>query len=368
MIFLFLMEDNRGGARENNQSGFQASKYFEASRELVLAKTSDELLEKLLIKLDELLAPQVAAFLLRESASYDLKFIKIRGAKEDNLLNRVIRKGEGLCGLAAETNQNLILLDCNRDPRFNPEVDHLPGVEVISLIIVPFRIEKKVFGLVALFNKKNESPFNLEEFKLVLSYVNLAELALERLVLLKQLAEREVYDPLTGVYNLKTFVEYLQREITRSERYGLDLSLLRVDIDYYEKIIQTFGQEAGQRVLTNLAFTIKKITRKVDLVARTGEDEFMVLLPNTSREGAQKLRQRILKVLENQNLRSTGIPYTVSIDLQAEKGTTAPALLKVAEVVACLEMADRRHQRRKYPTPGEELEEAVVSALFLREK
>lgn len=364
MLNIYPMEELKGGTRSGQIQTFPTAKYFETSRELSLARSTDDLLDRLLKKIDELLGPAVAAFLLRDQASRDLRYAKVIGDIASQLQDRMIKRGEGICGLAAETNQNIIISDCQRDPRFNPKVDHLPGLEVYSLMALPVRVEKKVFGLVGLFNKKNRTQFSLDEFKLLLSLISLFELLLERLVLLKHISELEEFDPLTDAYNTRAFVNYFQREVARCERYGIDLSLLKVDIDYYEKIIQTFGQEAGARVVTNLSFILRKTTRKVDLVARIGEFEFMIMLPNTGRAGAEKLRDRIIKILESQNLRATGIPYTVTIEVYSESGQTVQALSRVSEVSTCLSQVNKKHQRRKYPTPGEELEENILDTLF----
>lgn len=362
------MEELKGGTGSEQLQSFPTAKFFEATRELALARSSDDLLDRFLKKIDQLFGPAVTAFLLRDQASHDLRYARVIGEIAASLQDRMIRRGEGICGLAAETNQNIIVSDCTRDPRFNPKVDHLPGLEVYSLMAVPVRIEKRVFGLVGLFNKKNRKQFSLDEFKLLLSLITFFEMLLERLVLLKHISELEEFDPLTDAYNTRAFVNYFQREVARCERYGIDLSLLKVDIDYYEKIIQTFGQEAAARVITNLSFILRKTTRKVDLVARIGEYEFMIMLPNTNRAGAEKLRERIIKILESQNLRATGIPYTVTIDVYSESGQTVQALSKVSEVSTCLSQVNRKHMRRKYPTPGEELEENILSSLFSGQK
>lgn len=358
------MEELKGGTGSNQLQFFPTARFFEAVRDLSLAKNSNDLLERLLKKIEEFFGPEVTAFLLRDLASHDLRYARILGDKSDKLQDKIIKRGEGICGLAAETNQNIIISDCARDPRFNPKVDHLPGLEVNSLMTAPLRQEKKVFGLVAVFNKKKGRQFNLDEFKLFLSLMTLSELLLERMILHKHISELEEFDPLTATYNTRAFVNYFQREVARCERYGIDLSLLRVDVDYYEKIIQTFGQEAGERVVSNLSFILRKITRKVDLVARIGEYEFIIMLPNTNRDGALKLRERIMKILENQNLRATGIPYTVTIEIYSESGQSVSALSRISEISTCLNQVNRKQMRKKYPGPGEELEENILSALF----
>jgi diguanylate cyclase (GGDEF)-like protein len=362
------MEETEGGQLDNEQASYNQAKVYEAIRELGLARNSDDLLLRLMQKAVAFCQPDLASFLIKDPASGDLRYALNQGEKAENLKDRVVRKGEGVSGLAAETNQNIIITNIQEDPRFNPEIDNLPEIEINSLMTVPFRIEKAVFGLIYLVNGPGKKPFSLEEFKLVQTLVSFAELALERIVLVKELKQLEDYDGLTQTYNAKTFFSYFQREIDRCQRYGHDLSLLRIDVDYFEKIIQTFGQEAGDRVLTNLSFILKKTTRRVDLVARIELDEFLVLLPDTNRDGAQKLRDRLLKILDSQNLRSTGIPYTVTIDVYSESGTEAANFYRMPQINAWINQIKNQNQKRKYPTPGEELAELVLSTLVAAKK
>jgi diguanylate cyclase (GGDEF)-like protein len=362
------MEEIKGGSNSSQLAEFSVAGYSQAFRELYLAKNSDDLLERLLKKIDELFGPECTVFLLRDQASRDLKYAKIIGPNSQSFQDKFVRRGEGLCGLAAETNQDIIITDSSRDPRFNSAADQWPGLEIRTMIALPFRLEKKIFGVVELLNKKNNTIYTLDELKLLTNLVAFAELVLGRIVLLKHISTREEFDPLSEAYNLRSFVNYFQREIARAERYGIDLSLLKTKIDYYEKIIQTFGQEAGERVVINLSFILRKTTRKVDLVARISENEFMLMLPNTNRDGANKLRMRILNILENQNLRTTGIPYTVTIDVFSENGQAVSTLLKVPEIRVCLNQVSPKNHQKKYPTPGEELEEIIISSLFPGQK
>ncbi len=362
------MEETKGGPLDNQQEGLNLARVYEAIRELALARNPDDLLLRLVQKAVAFCQPELVSFLVKDPASGDLRYALNQGEKAENIKDRLVRKGEGVSGLAAETNQNIIIINSQEDPRFNPEIDNLPGIEIKSLIAVPFRIEKAVFGLIYLINGPGKTAFSLEEFKLLQTLVSFAELALERIVLVKELKQLEDYDGLTQTYNAKTFFSYFQREIDRCQRYGHDLSLLRIDVDYFEKIIQTFGQEAGDRVLTNLSFILKKTTRRVDLISRIELDEFLVLLPDTNRNGALKLRERLLKILDSQNLRSTGIPYTVTIDVHSESGAEAANFYRLPQINAWINQLKNQSQKRKYPTPGEELAELVLSTLVVVKK
>jgi diguanylate cyclase (GGDEF)-like protein len=358
------MDEIKGGRANNEPESLTAGKFLETIKDLSYAKNADDLLDRLLKKIISLFDPEIATFLLKDQASGGWRYALAVGEKAESLKERFLARGEGIAGLAGETNQNIIITDPARDPRFNPEVDRFSGIEVRCLLAMPFHIEKKVYGLVYLINKKAGRAYNLEEFKAIQALIAYSELLLEKMVLFRQIKEMEDFDQLTGTFNLRAFFTHFQREIARSERYNTELSLLKVSIDYYQKIIQTFGQEAGDRVVLNLSYILKKTTRKVDLVARSDESDFFILLPQTNWRGAQKVKERILQILENQNLRSTGIPFTVTITAYSGSGDSALNLYKVPEINACLNTLTQKKQSKKYPTVGEELEEAISSTLF----
>jgi diguanylate cyclase (GGDEF)-like protein len=98
-----------------------------------------------------------------------------------------------------------------------------------------------------------------------------------------QLAGR---DFLTGVGNRQAFETELSREMGRAKRYGSDLCLVMLDIDDFKSVNDTFGHQTGDAVLVALARTISSCVRVTDIVCRFGGEEFMVVMPQTSLDGA----------------------------------------------------------------------------------
>lgn len=107
-------------------------------------------------------------------------------------------------------------------------------------------------------------------------------------------------DPLTGLPNRRSFYQALANELDRSNRYGHPLTVVLFDIDHFKNINDTYGHSAGDDVLQSLAIIAKANIRSIDLVARLGGEEFVVLMPETDRSGAmvagEKLRAKIADV------------------------------------------------------------------------
>lgn len=106
-------------------------------------------------------------------------------------------------------------------------------------------------------------------------------------------------DPLTGIFNRRYFENQLSKELQRASRYEHTLSILFIDIDHFKKINDEFGHQTGDAILSDLSQTIERSLRSVDVVARYGGDEFIILLPETKKAQALKTANRLLHAIKN---------------------------------------------------------------------
>ncbi len=118
----------------------------------------------------------------------------------------------------------------------------------------------------------------------------------------RKMAEKEIHmlattDSLTGIVNRREFSSILTNEVERARRYGTLLSLIMYDLDYFKRVNDTYGHDMGDYVLRAVTTLVKDKIRSVDVVARWGGEEFMVLMPETdmqaARNAAEKLRLSI---------------------------------------------------------------------------
>ncbi len=100
-------------------------------------------------------------------------------------------------------------------------------------------------------------------------------------------------DPLTGSANRRSFVEQSQAEIARAERYGRPLSILMLDVDRFKAINDTYGHEAGDKVLRAIGATLRASLRPTDIVGRLGGEEFAILLVETALPDAARLAENL---------------------------------------------------------------------------
>jgi diguanylate cyclase (GGDEF)-like protein len=102
-----------------------------------------------------------------------------------------------------------------------------------------------------------------------------------------------VTDELTQVHNYRFLRQALDREVQRAARYGHWLSILMIDVDHLKGYNDRFGHLAGSQVLKSLARVLRTATRDIDLIAKYGGDEFLIILPHTGLDGAQSAAERL---------------------------------------------------------------------------
>lgn len=134
---------------------------------------------------------------------------------------------------------------------------------------------------------------------------------------MEKMAELSTKDELTDLYNRRYFMEFAEREISGTARYGHSLSLLMLDIDHFKRINDSHGHLAGDAVLRHTANLLKDCIRKYDAAGRYGGEEFAVIMPNTGLNDARIFCERLRTKVAETTVRydAKEIKFTVSIGL-----------------------------------------------------
>jgi diguanylate cyclase (GGDEF)-like protein len=161
-----------------------------------------------------------------------------------------------------------------------------------SQMAVPMVSRGKVVGVINA-EAKATGKFSDMDQKLVSIFAASAAMAVDNARLHKQVSDLAVIDELTGAYNYRYFSSRLEEERKRSERYGLPISLIMIDVDWFKRMNDTYGHEVGNMVLRELSRVIKECIRDTDLLCRYGGEEFIVILPQTASADARPIGDRI---------------------------------------------------------------------------
>lgn len=152
----------------------------------------------------------------------------------------------------------------------------------------------------------------------------------------KELERMALMDPLTGLANRRKFIDRFKLEVQRQDRHGLPLSLLVVDVDHFKLVNDQFGHLTGDLCLKCVADLLALAVRKIDLVARFGGEEFIVLLPETSGPGAVTVAEKLRMAIESLNVpldsRFEPLSVTVSVGVAVKPATQSLSFDDVMEL------------------------------------
>ncbi|CAK0773499.1 diguanylate cyclase [Gammaproteobacteria bacterium] len=130
---------------------------------------------------------------------------------------------------------------------------------------------------------------------------------------IRQERAQSVRDPLTGLFNRVAYEERLAVEFQRFKRYGTSLSMLVLDIDFFKRVNDSYGHQAGDKVLKTIATRIAASVRDADFVCRFGGEEFVSLMPETGLASALRMAEKIRETVASCAFRFHGKPVPVTI-------------------------------------------------------
>lgn len=200
-------------------------------------------------------------------------------------------------------------------------------------LIVPFIEKEALKGVLVLGPKLSNKPFTEDDLEFLSTLANLGGLSLEN----AQLYTLAISDGLTNLYVQRYFTLRLDDEIKRAKRYQHRVSLLMMDIDHFKSVNDSYGHLTGNKVLVEIAEILKKTTRGIDLLSRYGGEEFAVLMPETDRDSALVLAERLRKIIAEKivKLKESKVSVTISIGIATfpEDASTSFDLIDYADTM-----------------------------------
>jgi diguanylate cyclase (GGDEF)-like protein len=199
----------------------------------------------------------------------------------------------GVEGAVLRRRRPLIINDFRSHALYDAEFDRRTSVESRSVMAVPLTSRGRAIGVVVLVNRQPGDSFSPSDQSLVTLLMEPAAIALENAILFKKMERLSVTDDLTGLHNVRYLNGFLYREIKRSRRYNLPVSVIFLDLDGFKTVNDRFGHLAGSQTLTEVGQVLRETVREIDMVARYGGDEFVIILPQTGQRGAFVIAERI---------------------------------------------------------------------------
>lgn len=164
--------------------------------------------------------------------------------------------------------------------------------EVRSILAVPIKLGDKVIGMLS-SQSYQPSAYTTEDQSLLEMLASYAAIGLDNARLFSEVQKLAITDSLTGIYNRRHLIESGQREFSRSRRFQRPLSVILLDIDRFKVVNDTYGHPVGDQVLQVLTRRIQTMIREIDILGRYGGEEFIIVLPETQRDAAAIVAERL---------------------------------------------------------------------------
>lgn len=178
-----------------------------------------------------------------------------------------------------------------------------------SFIALPLLSEGMPIGILTIDGIDEE---HTESFSILAEQLSLE---LKKISLYERVQALAITDGLTGIYVRRHFLERYAEDFARSKRHGLKLSVLMIDLDHFKQCNDTYGHLVGDIVLKEIAKIMKGYVRQVDLIGRYGGEEFVIALPDTDRNSAIAVAERIRQEVENHKFRAYDETITMTISI-----------------------------------------------------
>jgi diguanylate cyclase (GGDEF)-like protein len=287
-----------GVPAEKREAG-EVAVFQELGKALTSSLQLDQVLRTIMEKIDEFLRPDNWSLLLLDEAKQELYFELAVGKASQALKDVRIKLGQGIAGWVAQHGEVVIVPDTSKDTRFFGKVDEKTKMATRSIVAVPVKFRDTCLGVIELINCVGPDGFDPRDLKLLEALSDFAAIALENARHVKRIHELTIKDDCTSLYNARHMGFILDTEIYRSQRYNYEFSIVFIDLDHFKLVNDTHGHLVGSRLLAEMGEALKTNCRLIDFAFRYGGDEFVILLPQTSKENAINVARRLHRLIRD---------------------------------------------------------------------
>jgi diguanylate cyclase (GGDEF)-like protein len=209
-----------------------------------------------------------------------------------------IAPGEGVIGRVAQTRQPLVVYDYNQWEGQAPMFQEMPSSNVLG---VPLLSGDELIGTLSAGDVNLKRVFTDDDIRLLGMFAQQATIAIKNARLFAEVQHLAITDPLMGIYNRRYFFSAATREYERARRHHHPLAVIIADLDDFKQINDRYGHPIGDRVLQEVSGMFRRELRSIDLLARYGGEEIVMLLPETECSGVitvvERLRSRLMSAI-----------------------------------------------------------------------
>ena len=288
--------------------------FINAGKLLTSSLEVDKIVNTILEQAHLLVRGQMWTLLLLDEQTRELKFETIKGKYKKTFKPFSVKIGQGVPGSVAKTGAPVLITDVLENLKFSTDIEKRILTRPKSILAVPVKNKRKIFGVLEMVNKEDGTPFVSRDLELLTKLVDQAAIAIERAYLYQKMSDLVVTDDLTQLFNYRYLEQTLDIELRRSQRYKSQISLVFLDIDHFKEVNDLHGHQAGSQLLIELAKILIENLRDVDIISRYGGDEFVVVLPETDVVTTHNIVRRLQKsIREKRFLKKRGLKIHITV-------------------------------------------------------
>ncbi len=305
-------------------------KLFDLSAALLSTLDPSDVFAQITTMLKEIVDFDAMDIRLIDEETRELVCLYSRDSHAEQMLGFRIPLDQGVSGWVVRHNEPQLVNDMTHDPR----VVQVPGTEQDepqASILVPLNVRGMVTGVLRI-DRMGGRTFAEHELEPVKLFGNLAAIAIQNARSYEEMERQAISDGLTGIHNYRHFHDTLYATVSRGDRYDESFCLLMMDLDHFKLVIDTFGHQAGDEVLREVAAALRRCSRESDYLARYGGEEFVMILPRTglseARAIAERIRGQVAAIPVNGNLHVT---MSIGVASYPESARDADGVLGAAD-------------------------------------
>ena len=271
--------------------------FHELARSLTSTLDLPSILRTIVEYMDRFIEAELWALLMVDPAQQNLYYVSADGTENTRHGRLRVKMGEGLAGWVALHGETLIIPDAGADARV-PAATNGQSFIVRSAVGLPIRGRKGTHGVVEIFNPSldEQSDYAIAFLHILVDY---AAIAIENSFDVAHAQKLTITDDVTGLFNARHLYEVLDRELENARNNTKPVSLVFLDLDRFKSVNDHHGHLIGSELLGKVGKRIRELSRSTDLCFRYGGDEFVILMPETTREEALRLTKSIHTSLAN---------------------------------------------------------------------
>ncbi|MGH9196771.1 MAG: sensor domain-containing diguanylate cyclase, partial [Acidimicrobiia bacterium] len=255
--------------------------------------------------------------------------LSVRVARGFDIPDFELKLGEGLAGWVAESGSPIRLPN-------GAVVGPSPlEPEFRTALVVPVFSQERIAGVLCLYDKEEDQNFTESDMTSLLSLADSAGVAIENVLLHDEARRLSIVDTVVGTWNRRYFMLRFEQELERSARFRRPFSLLLIDIDDFKVVNDSHGHQRGDSVLVEVARRVNDAIREIDVFARFGGEEFVLILPETDAEGGVATAEKIRSLISDKPFEGNPpLTVTVSVGVSCywEHGTDQESLIRAADM------------------------------------